>query len=80
MNYNIEIVNDSEANLDFELTKNGELLNLTNNKTDTMIIEGITRKTDKYELKIIYNDNPAITEDISGNIQIKVESFQTEVM
>ena len=80
MNYNIEIINNSEANLTFELIKNGELLNLTNNKTETMTIDGITRHTDTYELKILYNDNPAITEDISGNIQIKVESVQTEVM
>lgn len=80
MNYTIEIVNDSEADLEFELTKNGEMQTLTNNKTEEMTINGITRTTDSYELKIKYNDNPAIVEDISGNVQIKVEAIQQEVV
>lgn len=80
MNYTIEIVNDSEANLEFELTKNGEMQTLTNNKTEEMTINGITRTTDSYELKIKYNDNPAIVEDITGNVQIKVEAIQQEVI
>lgn len=80
MNYTIEIVNDSEADLEFELIKNGEMQTLTNNKTEEMTINGITRTTDSYELKIKYNDNPAIVEDISGNVQIKVEAIQQEVV
>ena len=80
MKYTIEIINSSKANLDFELLKNGEELSLNNNKTEEITINGITRTTDKYELKIIYNDNPAIVEDISGNVQIKVEAIQQEVI
>lgn len=80
MNYTIQIVNNSEANLEFELTKNGEKVTLTNNTTDLMNLKGISRNADEFELKIIYNDNPAVVEDITGNVQIKVEASQTEVI
>lgn len=80
MNYTIQIVNNSEANLEFELTKNGEKVTLTNNTTDLMNLKGISRNVDEFELKIIYNDNPAVVEDITGNVQIKVEASQTEVI
>ena len=79
-NYTIQIVNNSEANLEFELTKNGEQVTLTNNTTDLMNLKGISRNADEFELKIIYNDNPAVVEDITGNVQIKVEASQTEVI
>ena len=80
MKYTVEILNNSKANLEFELKRNGEIQKLTNNKTETLIINGITRTTDNFELKIKYNDNPAIVEDITGNIQVKIEAVQQEVV
>lgn len=80
MNYNVQIVNNSDANLEFELIKNGEKIVLTNNTTELMNLKGISRNADEFELKIIYNDNPAVVEDITGNVQIKVEASQTEVI
>lgn len=80
MEYNIEIINNSKANLDFKLTKDGEEVTLTNNKSESISLKGITRHTDEYQLKIIYNNNPAIIEDLTGNVQIKVEAIQTEVV
>ena len=80
MKYTVEILNNSKANLEFELKRNGEIQKLTNNKTETLIINGITRSTDNFELKIKYNDNPAIVEDITGNIQVKIEAVQQEVV
>lgn len=80
LKYNIEIINDSQADLQFELTKNGETVELTNNKTEVMYLNGISQDKDDYELRIIYNNNPAIVDDISGNVQIKVEAIQQEVI
>lgn len=80
MNYVVQIVNNSDADLDFELLKNGEKLKLTNNKTDSINIKGISRNTDEFELRILYKDNPAVVEDITGNVQIKVEASQSEVI
>lgn len=80
LKYNIEIINDSQADLQFELSKNGETVELTNNKTEVMYLNGISQDKDDYELRIIYNNNPAIVDDISGNVQIKVEAIQQEVI
>lgn len=81
LDYSIEIINDSEADLEFELIKNGtEHINLVKNKTENMNLKGITRSTDNYELKIKYNNNVAQTENITGNVQVKVVAVQTEVM
>ena len=40
MNYNVQIVNNSDANLEFELIKNGEKIVLTNNTTELMNVKG----------------------------------------
>ena len=80
MEYSIQIGNDSEADLQFELVKDGKSITLKNNKTETMKLNGITRDSDNYELTIKYKNNPAILEDIEGNVQIKVEAFQSEVV
>lgn len=76
MNYFIEIVNDSKADLEFILTKNGKDIKLTNNKTDLISSSGLERQTDEYQLKIKYHNNPAIVEDIDGSVQVKVEAVQ----
>lgn len=80
MDYNIEIVNDSKADLEFELLKDGKAVSLKNNKTETMHIKGVESHSDHYELRIKYKNNPAITEDITGNVQVKVEAVQAEVI
>lgn len=76
MNYCIEIVNNSKADLEFILTKNGKDIKLTNNKTDLISSSGLERQTDEYQLKIKYHNNPAIVEDIDGSVQVKVEAVQ----
>lgn len=76
MNYYIEIVNTSKADLDFVLLKNGQQINLKNNKTDLISSSSINRQSDDYQLQIKYNNNPAIVEDIEGSVQIRVEAIQ----
>lgn len=80
MQYTVEIINNSKANLDFELSRNGVKQELINNKSEILTIKGITRVTDSFELKIKYNDNPAVVEDITGNVQVKIEAVQQEVV
>ena len=78
LNYYIEIVNNSIADLNFILTNNGNIVNLNNNKTELIPLTSSNKQTDEYELKIKYNNNSAIESDIDGNIQIKVEAIQAD--
>ncbi len=84
LKYTIEIVNSSDANLEYELTNNdNERITLTNNKTGVIKLNrssGTGRSSEEYNLKIKYHNNPAITSDIQGNIQVKVEAVQSEVV
>lgn len=78
LDYYIEIVNNSSADLTFELTKDGKRVALNNNKTSKISLSSLTKQDDSYSLKIKYKNNTAITNDISGNVQIKVEAVQAE--
>jgi len=78
MNYYIEIVNNSQANLEFILIKDGKNVSLNNNKTNLISLKSLTKQNDEYQLSIKYNNNPAVTSDIDGNVQIKVEAVQIE--
>ena len=45
MNYYISIVNNSKADLEFTLLKNGEPINLNNNKTDLISSSSLNKQT-----------------------------------
>lgn len=79
MNYYIQIVNNSQADLQFILMKNGKSVSLDgNNKTNLISLASLTKQNDEYQLRIKYKNNPEITSDIDGNVQIKVEAVQSE--
>ena len=78
MEYYIEIVNDSEADLEFVLTKSGQSINLENNKSSLISLLSAQKQKDDYQLQIKYSDDSNIISDIDGNIQIKVEAIQVE--
>ena len=78
LDYQISIENNSKADLDFTLTKDGQTVSLSNNKTNTITLSNSGKQSDNYTLSIKYNNNPAITEDITGDIQIKVEAVQAK--
>lgn len=78
LKYDIEIINNSKADLEFELSKNREIVNLSENKTTLNSLKAGDKQKDSYQLKIKYHDNPAITSDIQGNIQIKTQAMQEE--
>ena len=75
---NIEIINNSEANLEFELFKNDVSVVLNNNKSDNFKLIHSNNQEDIFKLKIKYQNNPAIENDIDGNVQIKVEAVQSK--
>ena len=70
----------STNHVTMEKGKNGTKINLNNNKTETLNLKGIQRHTDEYKLIVKYENDPAIIEDITGNVQIKVEAVQSEVI
>lgn len=78
LRYFIQVVNDSEADLDFILTSKGKKVNLNNNKTGLIALSSSKKQTDEYELKIIYNNDPAMESNIDGNVQIKIEAVPDE--
>lgn len=78
LKYDIEIINHSKADLEFELSKNGERINLTENKTTLLPLKALEKQRDSYQLKIKYHNNPAVTSDIQGNVQIKTQAVQEE--
>lgn len=79
LNYYIQLENNSDADLTFQLTKNGKLVNLIDNKTSLISLSALDKKSDDYQLTIKYTNNTAITNDIVGNVQVKVEAVQAEV-
>lgn len=78
LNYDIAIVNHSEADLEFELMKNGELIELNEDTTNLFYLGSYERQIDKYELKIKYHHQPTIISDIEGNVQIKAQATQAQ--
>ena len=79
-NYSIEVISDADETIEFELFREDEKINLVNNKTDKIFIEGMAKKEDYYRLKIAYdkqkNDSQ---EDIIEDVQIKVHSEQIKI-
>ena len=78
LDYFINIENNSDADLEFILVKDGKKVPLTNNKTNTITLSSNGKQSDEYALSIKYHNNPAQTTDITGNVQIKVEAVQAE--
>lgn len=79
MQYYVQIVNNSKANLEFILTKNGQAISLNSNKTNLISLSSNQKQDDNYELRIKYHNDDAIIGDIDGNVQIKVEAVQADV-
>lgn len=78
LDYFINIENNSNADLEFLLVKDGKNVALTNNKTNTITLSSNGKQSDDYALSIKYHNDPAQTEDIKGNVQIKVEAVQAQ--
>lgn len=76
LKYFIQIINHSDADLEFTLYKDGEIVDLIENQTEGILLCNLTKQEDEYELKIKYNNDICIKSDIYGSVQIKVEAIQ----
>lgn len=81
LDYTIELLDtikeESKKYIKYELYKNGDLVELQNQKTNIMRLGNKNLQEDKYVLKIKYDKNASETmEDIWDNINIKVHSQQ----
>lgn len=77
LNYDIEILNASSSDLEFELSQNGKPVNLDQNKTDLFCLSPFEKQKHDYILRIIYQNQPANFEEIEGSVQIKTQAIQT---
>lgn len=78
MQYNIEIITQTEEAISFKLYRNGDEIPLENNKTSNMKLERGKQQEEKYQLEIIYDKSKG-TKDIRQEVQIKVHSEQLKV-
>lgn len=76
-NYTIEIISNTNEAVEYELYNNEEKLELTDNKTNDIFIEGSEEKEHHYRLKITYDENKRNSEEsILEDVQVKVHSEQ----
>ena len=79
-NYNIEIISNADESIFFELYKGEEKVELKDNKTSNIYIEGTKEEKHEYRLKVIYDKTKSNSEkDILEDVQIKVHSEQSRI-
>lgn len=78
--YNIEIVSNTDDTIEFELLEGDEPVNLYENKTENISIEGVKKEEHNYRLKVSYDSSKNNSEkDILEDVQIKVHSEQAKI-
>lgn len=75
--YTIEVVVNTEIELQFELYNEENFIKLENLKSERLLISGNEKMEQKYKLKVIY-DSPKdeINQEVIGDVQIKIHSEQ----
>lgn len=80
LQYNVEIITETEESISFKLYKDGQEIPLENNKTGNMKLTKEKLQEDEYQLEIIYDKSKNnTTKDILQEVQIKVHSEQMKV-
>ena len=78
--YTIEVISDIDDSVKFELHKNGQLINLENQKTEVMSIKGNIKTEEQYRLKVTYDETKGTNgKDILEDVQIKIHSEQGKI-
>lgn len=78
LNYFIQLINHSDADLEFTLYKNDEKIALNQNQTEGIFLSNLSKQEDKFKLEIKYKDDANCKSDIQGDVQIKVEAIQED--
>lgn len=77
LQYQIEILSQTEESISFKLYKNQEEIFLKENKTENMKLEKEKRQEDVYQLEIIYDKSKSTAgKNILQEVQIKVHAEQ----
>ena len=80
LTYYIEILEkDLNESIQYQLYKDNELIELKENKTETMTFHKDIKEEQHYTLKVTYDDSKNTIEDIMQEIQIKVHSEQLKI-
>lgn len=80
LTYYIEILeNGLDNSIQYQLYKDDEILELRENRTETMTFHKDIKEEQIYILKVTYDDSKNTIEDIMQDIQIKVHSEQMKV-
>ncbi len=80
LTYYIEILEkDLNESIQYQLYKDNELIELKENKTETMTFHKDVKEEQHYTLKVTYDDSKNTIEDIMQEIQIKVHSEQLKI-
>ena len=78
--YTIEVISDIDDSVKFELYKNGQLINLENQKTEVMSIKGNIKTEEQYRLKVTYDETKGTNgKYILEDVQIKIHSEQGKI-
>ena len=75
MQYYIEILGYDLENIELELTRNGENVDILDGKTEEFELLHTTKMDDEFILKIKYIDSSK-KKDVNGNIQVAIHSKQ----
>ena len=79
LKYYIEILNDVDKSIQFELYENEKLIDFDQNKTDYRTISQNVKNENIYKLVITYDKNKALTmNDIVQQIQLKIHTEQVK--
>ena len=80
LKYYIEIISEYDEAIIFKIYKNGEEIQLEENKTKEILLSKGTKEEQNYRLEIIYDKTKSTsTQDIVQDVQIKVHSEQVKV-
>lgn len=75
--YTIEIISNMNCYIEYKLFKDGQEINLSQQKTDKILLSNLERNTHKYCLEITYIENKYQNkEDILDTVEVKINSEQ----
>lgn len=78
--YYIEILTNTTDEISFKIYKNGQEINMENNKTQELYFSKDIKQEDNFRIEISYNKSKnASLEEIKKDIQIKVHSEQLKI-
>ena len=79
LKYNIEIISNIDPTISFKLLKDDKEIEMTNLKTNDIMLEKGEMQDNNYKLHITYDKSKSNSiEDIIQNVQIKVHSEQVK--